>query len=431
MLIPFRAEVYQNEFLPAGSREVHAIMTVTAEEDSQPSASEERVYGILCDVSGSMDGGKLQAAQTAMSQLIQMLPGDCSFFVIAGSDSAQLLCPVRRADAASKQLARQAIQQMRAFGGTRISNWLHAAWTQFQLRPGGLHQALLLTDGQNDIDDLQSLASVLNRCEGAFQCDCRGVGTDWQVGQLRAIADRLLGSVELIPSAQQIEADLRGLIEKALAKMVSDVTLRLWTPRNAAIRFVKEVSPSIHDVTSRARELNPQMREYPTGAWAKGESRDFHFCIEVMPGAVGDEMLAGRASLVHTSAGVETKIAEARMLAIWTDDETKSTKINRVVAHYTDQAELAQSIQEGLDAKARGDTSKATMLLGRAVKLAHDSGNEATAKLLRRVVDVSDASTGTVRLRSGVTKEDSMALDTRSTKTTRIAKSAASLPETI
>ena len=95
-----------------------------------------------------------------------------------------------------------------------------------------------------------------------------------------------------------------------------------------------------------------------------------------------------------------------------------------MVAHYTGQAELAQSIQAGLDARAQGDTEKATALLGNAVKIAHESGNEATAKLLRQVVDVQDEEKGTVRLKDSVAKEDAMALETRSTKTARIAKSS-------
>ncbi len=313
---------------------------------------------------------------------------------------------------------------MRAFGGTRISNWLHLALDQFRARPGGIRQALLLTDGQNDAGDSAPLQSVLTQCEGVFQCDCRGVGTDWQVEQLRKIAGKLLGTVDIIPSPQQIDADFHAILEKALSKTVSDVFLRLWTPQGARVKFCKEVSPAIVDLTARAREVKPQMREYPTGAWGKGESRDFHFCIEVNPGVVGDEVLAGRASLVYTDRGVENKVAEARILAVWTDDEAKSTKINRVVAHYTGQAELAQSIQEGLDARARGDVERATALLGRAVQIAHESGNEGTARLLRRVVEVDNADTGTVRLKAGVAKEDSMALDTRSTKTARIAKHA-------
>jgi hypothetical protein len=369
-----------------------------------------------------MEGGKIVAAKSAIAKLVELLPADCSFFIVTGSDAADVVFPVARADAQSKRRALAAIHDVRASGGTVISRWLLAALNQFMAVPGGVKQALLLTDGQNDIGDIKALDDALAHCEGKFQCDCRGVGTDWRVDQLRQISDKLLGSTDIIPSPIQIEADFKGILEKTLSKSVSDVFLRLWTPQGARIRFCKEVSPTIVDLTGRDREIKPQLREYPTGAWAKGESRDFHFCIEVPPGAVGDEVLAGRASLVYTSHGVENKAAEARILAVWTDDESKSTRIDRVVAHYTGQAELAQSIQAGLDAQAQGDLEKATALLGRAVKIANDSGNEATAKLLRRVVDVEDAEKGTVRLKQGVAKEDAMALETRSTKTARIVK---------
>ena len=419
----FRAETFQNEYLPAGTGEVHAIMTVTAGEGTAAVAA-PRLFGILCDVSGSMEGGKIVAAKAALGKLVELLPADSSFFIVTGADQANLICPVARADAAAKQRAYAAIHAMRASGGTRISWWLRAALDQFHGATGGIRQALLLTDGQNDLTDGTALEAALTQCEGVFQCDCRGVGTDWQVEQLRNIARRLLGTTDIIPSPAQIDTDFRAILAKALSKTVSDVSLRLWTPQGARVKFCKEVSPAIVDLSARAREIKPQMREYPTGAWAKGESRDFHFCIEVAPGAVGDEVLAGRASLVYSEAGVENKVAEARVLAIWTDDEGKSTKINNVVAHYTGQAELAASIQEGLDARAHGETERATVLLGKAVKLAHDSGNEATAKLLRRVVDVEDAERGTVRLKGGVAKEDAMALETRSTKTARIVKSA-------
>jgi len=417
----FQAEVFQNEFLPAGTGEVHAIMTVSAGEDVT-AAARERLFGIICDSSGSMDGGKIVAAKAAISKLISMLPADCHFFLVTGSDEARLICQVARATPENKQRALTAIRDIHATGGTRISNWLHTAWQQFRSMPNAVRQALLLTDGQNDASDEHPLQEALQHCEGVFQCDCRGVGTDWKVAQLRTIAAKLLGTTDIIPTPAQIEADFQGILQKALGKSVIDVVLRLWTPQGAKVKFCKEVSPEIVDLTGRAREVKPQLREYPTGAWGKGESRDFHFCIELPPGAIGDEVLAGRASLVYSSQGVETKVAEARILAVWTDDDGKSTKINRMVAHYTGQTELAQSIQEGLDARAKGDEEKATALLGKAVKIAASSGNEATAKLLRQVVDVVDADKGTVRLKQSVSKEDSMALETRSTKTARIAR---------
>jgi hypothetical protein len=90
------------------------------------------------------------------------------------------------------------------------------------------------------------------------------------------------------------------------------------------------------------------------------------------------------------------------------------------VAHYTGQAELAEAIQEGLAARKAGDEATATARLGRAVALAVASGNEGTARLLGKVVDVVDAPSGTVRLRKGVTAADEMTLDTRSVKTVRV-----------
>ena len=48
------------------------------------------------------------------------------------------------------------------------------------------------------------------------------------------------------------------------------------------------------------------------------------------------------------------------------------------------------------------------------------TGNEEATSRLRKVVEIDDPDTGTVRLRRDVAKADEMALDTASTKTTRI-----------
>ncbi len=426
MSTQFKAEVFQNQYLPQGTKEVHAIMTAIAEgaEGVSATATGERLFGVICDTSGSMGGQKIYAAKDAMVKVVNLLPDDASFFIVTGSNRARVIFPVSVATREHKERAIAAIKKIDATGGTVISKWLSEALQQFQKLPNAVRQALLLTDGQNDDSDENRLKKVLQECEGVFQCDCRGVGTDWQVKQLQLISGRLLGTTDIIADASMIEADFRAILGKAMSKDVSDVAMRLWTPQGAKVLFCKQVSPEIVDLTNRAKQVKPQVSDYPTGAWGKNESRDYHFCIEVNPGNVGDEMLAGRASLIYTVNGVETKVAEARILATWTDDEAKSTKIDKRVAHYTGQAELAQTIQEGLEARAKGDTEVATAKLGKAVKIAHDSGNEATAKLLRTVVDVEDAPTGTVRIKKSVAKEDEMALETRSTKTSRIPKSS-------
>ena len=113
-------------------------------------------------------------------------------------------------------------------------------------------------------------------------------------------------------------------------------------------------------------------------------------------------MLAARVSLVASSADGR---AGARPGADPGDLDRGRGAVDRInpgVAHYTGQAELAAAIQEGLEASKRGDEDTATARLGRAVALAHQAGNEDTARLLAKVVDVVDEATGTVRLKKKV-----------------------------
>ncbi len=307
-------------------------------------------------------------------------------------------------------------------GGTAIGQWLRLACQMFSSHRAQLRHAILLTDGKDEHESSEDLSSAIRLCEGAFSCDCRGVGTDWEVAELRRISTGLLGTVDIVPDPAGLAADFSAMIAAAMGKQVAGVSLRIWTPQHASIQFVKQVAPAIEDLTGRRIDSGPQAGDYPTGAWGAGESRDYHVCVQVIAGAVGQEMLAGRVSLVADSPSGPQVLGQGLVRAIWTDDEALSTRISKQVAHYTGQAELAQVIQEGLEARKQGDEDTATAKLGRAVALAQQSGNEDTAKLLAKVVDVVDAATGTVRLKKKVEDADEMALDTRSSKTVRTRK---------
>ena len=421
----FTTECYQNEYLPLGGSEVNAIVTVTSDgaagETIQPKAAEI----VLVDTSGSMGAPrrKLEAAREATSVAIDCIRDGAAFGVIAGTEVARAVYPTDGtlvpASARTRAEAKKALRRLTAQGGTAIGSWLTLAGTLFATMPGRSCHAILLTDGENQHESDEHLDGVLAELEGQFQCDCRGVGTDWRVSELRRISSALLGSVDIIAKPEDMAEDFRALMQTAMGKATGDVALRLWTPQGASVAFVRQVAPVIVDLTGRAVQVNPQTADYPTATWGR-ESRDYHVCINVPPGAVGDEMLAGRVSLVE---GDETR-AQALVKAMWTDDQQLSTRINREVAHYTGQAELAECIQEGLEARKEGDLATATFKLGRAVKLASESGNDGTMKLLQAVVDVDDAATGTIRLRQDVATVDEMSLDTRSTITVRIGSGA-------
>jgi von Willebrand factor type A C-terminal domain/von Willebrand factor type A domain len=418
----FTAEIYQNEYLPRGGSEVGAIVTVTGSGEPgtagrRPDAAEI----VIVDCSGSMDvpKAKIKAARHATAVAVDCIRDGVLFGVIAGTAEARQIYPsfggLVPASEETRSAAKEAIAGLKAGGGTRIGRWLSLARQLFETAPAGVHHAILLTDGENQGESEEELDEVLAACEGRFQCDCRGVGTDWVVSELRRISSALLGTVDIIAEPDDMAADFRALIEQAMGKATATVALRLWSPHGATVRFVRQVAPTIEELTDRAVRVDPLTIEYPTGAWGS-ESRDYHLQIDVTPREIGDEMLAGRVSVV-----VDGEVAAQGLVkATWTDDERLSTRINREVAHYTGQAELADAIQDGLEARKAGDEATATFQLGRAVQLAQESGNDGTMRLLERVVEVEDPATGTVRLRRAVADADEMALDTRSTKTVRV-----------
>jgi hypothetical protein len=329
------------------------------------------------------------------------------------------------ADSASRAAAKRAASGLRANGGTAIGQWLRLAGQIFQTRPAALRHAILLTDGKNQHETPQELDAAIAACEGVFNCDCRGIGADWVVSELRRVSTALLGTVELIREPEQLAGDFAAMAQNAMGKQVADVALRVWTPQSAQVQLVKQVAPEMADLSDRRNVTGPQAGDYPTGAWAPGESRDYHVSVAVNAAGLGQEMLAARISLVQTSGSGTEVLGQGLVRAVWTDDEALSTKINSRVAHYTGQAELADAIQEGLEARNAGDEETATRKLGRAVAIAQQSGNDQTAKLLAKVVDVVDAATGTVKLKKSVDKMDEMELDTRSTKTVRVKKEQA------
>ncbi|MDX6237257.1 MAG: hypothetical protein QOG10_2072 [Kribbellaceae bacterium] len=422
----FSAAVYQNEFLPDGGTDVHAIVTVTCAGAGAAGQSGSGDAGeiVIVDTSGSMGADGIRAAQFAAHAALDQILDGVWFAVISGNDRAALAFPpspepvMVKMDQFTRQAAKDAVARFYADGGTAMGTWLRLAARVFATVPSlSQKHAILLTDGENQHESPEQLTATIQAVTGQFQCDCRGVGVAWQVDEVRRIATALLGSVDIIPAPELMAAEFAKLIQQSMSKGVSGADMRVWAPQGAQVLFVRQVAPTVDDLTARRKEVNALTGAYPTGAWGD-ESRDYHVAVRLAAKAVGQEQLAARVQL----AIGDQVVAQGLVKALWSADEGLTTRISPEVAHYTGQTELADAIQEGLAAKAVGDTATATTKLGRAVQLAAQTGNEEATSRLRKVVEIDNQDTGTVRLKRSVEKADEMALDTASTKTTRVKK---------
>src|SRR5579864_387071 len=228
----FTIDVDQNQYLPEGGREVSAIVTVTSAADAAglsgpqagPVSAGEGPEGsaeiIIIDCSGSMEypHTKIAEARAATAAAIDVVRDGVLFSVIAGTNLAFPVFPVDGsmavADQGSRAAARQAVAGLRAGGGTAIGQWLGLARQIFMAYPASLRHAILLTDGKNQHETPEQLAAAIGQCEGLFSCDCRGVGTDWEVSELRRISTALLGTVDIVPDPSGLAADFAAMMHR-------------------------------------------------------------------------------------------------------------------------------------------------------------------------------------------------------------------------
>ena len=415
-------DVDSNPYLAEGAGTVDAIVSIAVGSEMAVDKPPERVEAIIIDCSTSMlsPPSKFDEAKRATKAAVNELVDGTYFTIVAGTSGAEPVYPEEgqpvQASDETRIAAAHAVDSLTPDGGTAIGTWLAHVREIAGQHPGALTHAILLTDGKDEHETPEDLGIEIGLSEGEFTCDCRGVGTDWRVDELRAISSALLGTVDIVADPADLVDDFAAMMRASMAKSIPDLTLRLWTPAGARVAFVKQVAPTVADLTQRRVDTGSQSGEYPLGAWGK-EERDYHLQVEVEPAAAGREKLAARVTVV---AGDDV-LGEGLVKAMWTTDTALSARISHRVAHYTGQAELAQVVQDGLAARKSGDIATATAKLQLAMELAVESGNEGTARLLGGVIEI-DERTGTARLRRDVAAADEMALDARSTRTARVRK---------
>lgn len=416
----FTIEIDQDRHLALEETRVYALARIESDGGPATVGGPRSAEVIIIDTSGSMVGERLTAAKRAAKTAVDGLRTDVDFAIVAGSNTATMVYPPHpaliRATDDQKVLAKSAISRLWAAGGTRIGKWLSLANTLFADHGHGIRHAILLTDGKNAHENKAELDDILAGCEGRFVCDCRGVGTDWGVEELRRIADTLLGNAGMVADPEDLSADFAKMIAKVMGPAIAGAVLRIWTPNGARLRFVKQMLPTVQDLGDRRADIDlraagPMTADYPTGIWST-ERRDYHLCVEVPAGRPYEHMLAARVSMVlpgsdRTSA---VTLASGDVLAEWTDNEARSTRLQAVLEHYSKQERIADSVRKGVRAIQGGDTDTASRELGRAAGLAEETGNTEISVRLGKVIDV-DPVTGAARPKENVGKADEMDLD--------------------
>ena len=172
--------------------------------------------------------------------------------------------------------------------------------------------------------------------------------------------------------------------------------LRLWTPRGATVGFVKQVAPRSRTSPPRAG-VDDRTGDYPTGAWGD-ETRDYHVRIAVppQPGRRRDARRArqprrrrrGRVAVVG-AGDLDRRRSRCRPESIRRSPTTRGRPSWR------------RPSPKGSRRAAVGDEATATGGSAGRRSWPPKIGHDEHAAAAGGVVDIDDASTGTVRLGAG------------------------------
>ena len=201
------------------------------------------------------------------------------------------------------------------------------------------------------------------------------------------------------------------------ARVVPDVSrYAFWTPAAAAVRYLRQVAPVLHDMTDTRFALDERTGSYLTGPWA-AESREYHLCTRRTRAGrrVG---AAGIASRGHGRwrRGVEVPRSSAVVRGPGPDG---SGRPQRRSLHRADRPGGARSNED-----CRRRTTTAITYGPRQPWVGRCSWRRPQATLRRCACwrTWSPSSTvpqGRIHLRNDVGVVDDMTLETRSTRTVR------------
>lgn len=410
MTAEFTLAVSQNEFLPAGGTEMHAVLTVTG--SGEPGAGAvEAAEVIAIDCSGSMHypPTKIAAAKRATVKAIEALREGVHFAVVAGTDTASMVYPrderLMPATTETRAAAEQAVDGIIANGGTAMGSWLRLADRLLTAHPNAVRHVILLTDGLNEHETPEELDAVLADCHGRFVCDARGIGEGWSAKELLRIVSALRGSADAVRVDRELAADFVAITRAAMDKVVPELVLKVATAPFARVRFLKQTVPTQIDLTELSRRVDDHTILCSTGSWG-AESREFHLCLDVDPANLElDE--DHRAARVDIVVGDEPRGAPGAVRVHWTEDLARSGVQDPKFIEAVRQAELGQAMMDAHDAHDAGNLERAAFKWGQAVALATRLGNEEVLARLSRLVDVvGPPADGVVRLKQNVSPGD-------------------------
>ena len=350
--------------------------------------------GLAIDVSGSMGGGKLEAAQRAARGLCASMSPRDRLSLVAFESGIEVLMHGREMDAAGREAADSAIAALRPRGGTALfDGWLATAERvarTMATAPDASPRVLLLSDGHAnhglcERDEIAVHVGAL--LERGVVTSTLGVGNGYDERLLGAMAEAGGGSLHDAAGGGEIAEVIMGELHEGRSALVERATLRVALPPQLRAEVVGAF----------AHRLLPGAVEVTVGSLLPGQTKRVVLRLLCPAGAPGSALQVGLSADAALPAGglaIEASPVEAVLRLVGdAENELQRRDLARCLAAANAyQAEILRDtmarMRDGDHAGARRHVERA---LRRLERLAHGvPGAErllAEAAIVRRSID--------------------------------------------
>lgn len=257
----------------ATSRDDTALMLTIAAQRPSPSRSLDRApidLAFVLDRSGSMGGGKLDLAKTAVIEALAFLTPDDRVSLVVFDNEIDVLQPLALAGSDVRSTIRHSLRTIEARGGTNLSGgWLTGCGELAEHMPmanaARLQRAILLTDGHaNDgiVEPVELARHATALRQRGISTTTMGVGVRFDEVLLTGLAEAGGGNFIWIDRPSALPAffahEIGGLTEIAALRPQLDITLALGTRGEILNAFPnarhgKTITIDLRDLTDRDR----------------------------------------------------------------------------------------------------------------------------------------------------------------------------------
>ncbi len=313
---------------------------------------------LILDRSGSMQGDKLRYVQQAACHVLDMLDERDRIAVVAYDDQVTLLAPSQSISAHTRDELKRKINELRPGGWTDLSGgWLEGCHeVAARLTTGGIHRALLLTDGLanrgiTDIEELTHHARELRR--RGVATSTFGVGLDFNEQLLEALAEQGGGHFYYIERPDHIPDVFRRELGELLTVVAREAFLSITIPSGVVVELLGDLP---HERTGG------RLRIF-LGDLCAGERRALYTRVLTPPDAPGTSAVL-RGELGYADLDGRTATVDAEISFSYTREaEVLLVPLHEAILQRSGEVELAAATAQALRLERSGQRQQAQAVM--------------------------------------------------------------------